>query len=46
MGAVWIDAKVVHVERRPPLPAASGKILHLHVARRGRPRGATDEAPG
>lgn len=46
MGAVWSDAKVVRVERRAPIPAASGKILHLHVARRGRPRRETDGAPG
>jgi len=37
MGAVWRDAKVLRVERRAPLPAASGKILHLHVVRRARP---------
>jgi hypothetical protein len=37
MGTVWRDAKLVRVERRAPLSAASGKILHLHVARRPRP---------
>jgi hypothetical protein len=37
MGTVWRDGRIVRVERRPPLAAASGKILHLHVARRARP---------
>jgi hypothetical protein len=37
MGAVWRDGGLVRVERRPPLTGASGKILHLHVARRGAP---------
>lgn len=31
MGAVWRDARLVRVERRPPLTTASGKILHLHL---------------
>jgi hypothetical protein len=36
MGTVWRDADLLRVERREPLAAASGKILH--VARRtGRP---------
>jgi hypothetical protein len=35
MGLVWRDADLVAVERRPPLATASGKILHLHVARPG-----------
>ena len=34
MGLVWRDAKLLRVERRAPLATASGKILHLHVARR------------
>lgn len=34
MGTVWRDARVIRVERRAPFTAASGKILHLHVARR------------
>ncbi len=33
MGTVWRDAKLLQVERRPPLTGASGKVLHLHVAR-------------
>jgi hypothetical protein len=37
MGAVWRDASVLRVERRKPFAAASGKVLHLHVARRPRP---------
>jgi hypothetical protein len=37
MGAVWRDGKLLRVERRAPLTAVSGKILHLHVARRGAP---------
>jgi hypothetical protein len=37
MGTVWRDAKLLQVERRAPLAAASGKILHLHIAHRPRP---------
>jgi len=33
MGMVWRDADLLRVERRAPLATASGKILHLHVAR-------------
>jgi hypothetical protein len=36
MGTVWRDAKLLQVERRAPLTGASGKILHLHAARRRR----------
>ena len=36
MSTVWRDAKVLRVERRLPLAAASGKVLHLHVVRRVR----------
>jgi hypothetical protein len=36
MGTVWRDAKVLRVERRVPLAAPSGKVLHLHVVRRVR----------
>jgi hypothetical protein len=32
MGTVWRDAKLLRVERRPPLAGASGKVLHLHIA--------------
>jgi hypothetical protein len=31
MGLLWRDAKIIQVERTPPLATASGKILHLHV---------------
>lgn len=34
MGLLWREADVLHVERRAPLPTASGKVLHLHVERR------------
>ena len=34
MGAVWRDAKLLQVERREPFTTATGKVLHLHVARR------------
>ena len=34
MGLAWREAGVLRVERRPPLPAATGKILHLHRAAR------------
>jgi hypothetical protein len=34
MGSLWRDAKLLSVERRPPTPTASGKILHLHVERK------------
>jgi hypothetical protein len=37
MGTVWRDARLLRVERRAPLSGAAGKILHLHVARRGAP---------
>jgi hypothetical protein len=37
MGKLWRTAGLLQVERRPPVPAASGKILHLYVDRRGRP---------
>jgi hypothetical protein len=36
MGTVWRDARVLRVERRVPLAAPSGKVLHLHVVRRVR----------
>jgi hypothetical protein len=34
MSQVWREAGLFSVERREPLPTSSGKILHLHVARR------------
>jgi hypothetical protein len=34
MGSVWRDARLLRVERRPPLVTASGKILHVHAERR------------
>jgi hypothetical protein len=34
MGMMWRDARLLSVERRPPLMTPSGKILHLHVERR------------
>ena len=34
MGSVWRDAKLLRVERQPPLVTASGKILHVHAERR------------
>jgi hypothetical protein len=37
MGTVWRDARLLRVDRRAPLPGASGKILHLHVARKVQP---------
>jgi len=33
MSLVWRDAGVLRVERRAPIPTASGKILHLHRSR-------------
>lgn len=39
MGSLWRDADLLSVERRPPLPTASGKIQHLHAGHRA-------EAPG
>ena len=30
MGLLWQDARMVRVERRPPLTTATGKILHVH----------------
>ena len=32
MGIAWRDAQLVSVERRAPIPTASGKILHLRGA--------------
>ncbi len=32
---VWDQAEAVHVERRPPLVGASGKIHHIHPAAAG-----------
>jgi len=32
MSVVWSDARLLRVERRPPVATASGKILHLHLA--------------
>ena len=50
MGLVWRDADLLCVERRAPLATASGKILHLHVARGGPGadlgRGSSAGAPG
>ena len=37
MGSVWRDAELLQVERRAPVTTASGKILHLHIARRAGP---------
>jgi hypothetical protein len=37
MGLMWRQARLLRVERRSPLAAASGKILHLHVADGSRP---------
>lgn len=34
MGLAWRGARLLRVERRPPLATAGGKILHLHVAER------------
>jgi hypothetical protein len=34
MGSVWRDARLLRVERRPPLGTASGKILHVHAGHR------------
>jgi hypothetical protein len=39
MSTVWRDAGLLEVERRPPLTGPSGKILHIHVARRLGPTG-------
>ena len=33
MALVWQDAKLLRVERHPPLTTVSGKILHLHSER-------------
>jgi hypothetical protein len=34
MSSAWRDAKLLRVERRPPLVTASGKILHVHAEHR------------
>lgn len=36
MGLMWRQARFLRVERRSPLTAASGKILHLHIPDGGR----------
>lgn len=33
MALAWRDARIVAIERRPPIRTAVGKILHLHVGR-------------
>lgn len=33
MSLIWRDARLPHVERRPPLVTATGKIQHLHSQR-------------
>jgi hypothetical protein len=33
MGLLWQEARLLEVERRPPLLTAAGKILHLHQER-------------
>ena len=33
MGMLWDEARVIEVERRPPLATPAGKILHLHQHR-------------
>src|SRR5262245_8934254 len=38
MAALWRDSRLLVVERRPPVAAPSGKLLHLH-SRSGRPGG-------
>jgi hypothetical protein len=40
MALQWRQAGLLKVERRAPLAAPSGKILHLHTAPLGRPAGA------
>jgi hypothetical protein len=32
MGRVWQDARLIEVERRPPMATGSGKVLHFHVS--------------
>jgi hypothetical protein len=43
MGLAWDGAGTLRVERRPPLTAGSGKVLHLHADGVG---GAVPAAPG
>jgi hypothetical protein len=45
MASVWRESRLVTVERRPPITAVSGKLLHLHVNRTG-PRGPDGQAQG
>jgi hypothetical protein len=40
MASVWREARLLAVERRPPIAAISGKLLHLHVSK-GAPRAGT-----
>jgi hypothetical protein len=37
MTLFWRESRLLHVERRPPLAAPSGKIQHLHAVARERP---------
>jgi hypothetical protein len=32
MSLVWGDARLLRIERRPPVAAETGKVLHLHAA--------------
>ena len=34
MGLTWKEAGLVEIERRPPLPGPTGKVMHLRVAGR------------
>jgi hypothetical protein len=34
MGLFWRNARLLEVERRPPLATPLGKILHLHISRK------------
>ena len=36
MGLMWRQARLLRVERRSPVTAASGKVLHLHIPDGGR----------
>jgi hypothetical protein len=35
MSALWRSRRLLRVERRPPMKTGSGKVLHLHVERKG-----------
>jgi hypothetical protein len=43
MALAWRGSGLIHVERRPPLATATGKILHLHTSSARDPSRVADD---